>query len=64
MRVTLGIDVSKAYLDCFDSITAQSKRFPNTVKGIEELVNFYKCLNLTQVIIEATSVYQIGRAHV
>ena len=57
MAVTLGIDVSKNYLDCFDSVTTRFKRFPNTLKGIESLISFYKDLNLTQAIIEATSIY-------
>ncbi len=57
MTTILGIDVSKSYLDCFDSISMRSKRFPNTLKGIEELIKFYKALDLQQAIIEATSIY-------
>ncbi|MBW8308036.1 MAG: IS110 family transposase [Candidatus Paracaedibacteraceae bacterium] len=57
MTTILGIDVSKSYLDCFDSISMRSKRFPNTLKGIEDLIKFYKALDLQQAIIEATSIY-------
>lgn len=57
MTATLGIDVSKNHLDCFDSMTTRSKRFPNTLKGIEDLISFYRDLKLAQAIIEATSIY-------
>lgn len=57
MAAILGIDVSKAYLDCFDSLSMRSKRFPNTPKGVQELVTFYESRNIKEAIIEATSIY-------
>jgi transposase len=58
MILTLGIDVSKAHLDVFDSKERKHRRFPNTQEGIEKLIDTYQGEEEKKAIIESTGVYQ------
>jgi transposase len=58
MTNILGIDVSKNYLDCYDSQTHKHKQFDYNPQGIQDLMSFYKPFEISKVIIEATGAYE------
>ena len=58
MIITLGIDVSKANLDVFDSKDKKHRRFANTTRGIQELIKIYPVEIEKKAILESTGVYQ------
>lgn len=60
MTITIGIDVSKTFLDIFDSHNKQHKRFSNTKEGVKKLLAFYKKEEIPSchMILESTGVYQ------
>jgi transposase len=56
--VIVGIDVSKARLDCYIDPTGQRLKLANDEKGIAELIAHLRPLSVLKVVIEAT-----GRLH-
>lgn len=60
MTITIGVDVSKYFLDCFDSLHNKHKRFANTDQGVQELLAWYKDYDSSSchLILESTGVYQ------
>lgn len=58
MNAILGIDVSKNYLDCYDSITKKYQRFAYTPQGIKSLIDSYHIFQGIKVIMESTGFYQ------
>jgi transposase len=60
MTITLGVDVSKSFLDVFDSLSHPCRRFENTDTGVTQLLDTYahhppKAL---RVVMESTGHYQ------
>lgn len=58
MDTILGIDVSKNYLDCYDSVMKKHQRFSYTHEGIKNLIITYNRLENLKVIMESTGPYQ------
>ncbi len=56
--LTLGIDVSKQNLDVFDSVSQRHHKVPNTLKGLQQLIELYVDLQDKHAIIESTGIYQ------
>lgn len=55
--ITVGVDVSKKFLDIFDSQSQKHIRFFNTKEGCDKLLSRYTPNN-TKIIMESTGVYQ------
>lgn len=57
---TVGVDVSKKWLDVAVSNAAWSGRFPNSASGISELILTIKRLPANSVVVEATGGYEFA----
>jgi transposase len=57
MTITIGIDVSKNFLDLYDSINQSHKRFANSDAGVAELLTIYQAAQC-KIIVESTGIYQ------
>jgi transposase len=54
----IGVDVCKDFLDAHVRPTADSKRFPNTPAGIEQLVAWVQPFAPERIVFESTGPYQ------
>lgn len=59
IKIALGIDVCKSFLDVFHSGTAQAQRFDNTAAGVKALLLWLKTQPAVQVMVmESTGGYE------
>ena len=56
---SIGVDVSKEYLDAFNPITKKVTRFTNNKNGIKKFVKELQKLDNAVVIIEPTGGYEL-----
>ncbi|WP_327754298.1 IS110 family transposase [Sphingobium sp. SJ10-10] len=54
---TLGIDISKATLDCHAHPASAARQFPNTTKGHKALIAWLEQWTVAQIAYEATGTY-------
>jgi transposase len=57
MQDTIGIDISKDTLDCFQPFGSKHCQYPNNSQGQNALMKWIKCQATTLVVFEATGAY-------
>jgi len=57
-KVSIGVDVSKDYLDIYFDPTGKSLKIPNNVKGIKKLTKKLSKLDVNQVVCESSGGYE------
>lgn len=62
LEVFVGVDVSKAHLDVGISGSMEIRRFPNTARGVSELVEFLCEGEPTLVVMESTGGFEVPAA--
>lgn len=55
---SLGIDISKGYLDIHHLPTQITNRYPNNVEGVEALVHWIKTHSASYIVFEASGGYE------
>ena len=61
-EVFVGVDVSKAHLDVGISGSVETRRFPNTARGVPELVEFLREGQPALVVMESTGGFEVPAA--
>ena len=61
-EVFVGVDVSKAHLDVGISGSVETRRFPNTARGVSELVEFLREGQPALVVMESTGGFEVPAA--
>ena len=57
MNDTVGIDVSKDWLDAYSMVRAEHRRFANDGRGLRALHQWIETCNTGLVVFEASGVY-------
>lgn len=65
MSITIGVDVSKSFLDVADSSSTSVRRFENTQAGIADLLDTYVDypVEVLHIVMESTGHYQYRLQH-
>ena len=57
MQDTIGIDISKGTLDCFELSSSKHYQYPNDDLGQKDLIKWIKKQDTALVVFEATGAY-------
>jgi transposase len=65
MTITIGVDVSKSFLDVADSLSKSVRRFDNSDSGVAALLDAYSVHSLKdlRIVMESTGHYQYRLQH-